>query len=200
MRAIASGLVLSLCSFGCLAAEVGIGVSAKSDDAWIYVPIDFESKYRLEPSLRYAKDKFSLSQPASQTSSGSTTNQEVESFELGLGGFRIVGVGDNAQLSFGVRIAYVDSKSEVSSITTFPFGAIFESSSEVSQEGFRIAPSIGFEYLIGEHFSIGGEASYSFLDVDGDGSSRSNSGTVTRVETSQESSGTQTQLILRYMF
>lgn len=69
---------------------------------------------------------------------------------------------------YGARPAYVDSHSETVDDSSF----IVPIYSETDQDGYRIGPTLGFEYLFGGHFSVGGEASYTFLDVDGESKAR----------------------------
>lgn len=200
MRILCTAACLALCSTSVLAADFGIGVSAKSDDAWIYAPIEINEKLRIEPSIRYVSSEYSTEQ-SSSTSVGDATKQETETLELGVGVFRVVKVAESAQLYFGARAAYVDLEGSVDDTFTYLPGIVLTTHSETSQDGYRIGPAIGFQYLFGEHFSIGGEAAYTFLDLEGETNVRTRSGlSSTRIEIDQQSSGTSTQLILRYLF
>jgi opacity protein-like surface antigen len=171
MRSLYVAVGLALCSSPVLAADFGIGVSVRSDDGWVYVPIDISKNFRLEPSVRYSSRETS-----SPSVAPAYASLEVDSLELGIGVFGLQQVEEAAHLYYGGRVAYVDT-----SITqTFR--------DESSQDGYRIGPTVGFEYLFGGHFSVGGEASYMFVELDGDDNSE------------QSSSGTETRLIFRYMF
>ena len=65
----------------------------------------------------------------------------------------------------------------------------------------RIASADVVEYLFGGHFSVGGEASYSFVDLEGESRARIGSGgSESTVKIEQKTNGTQTRLIFRYMF
>jgi hypothetical protein len=200
VRAISTAVCLALCSSSALAAEFGIGISAKSDDGWIYAPIEINDKYRIEPSVRYQTNEFSTAQVVGNTVSESRT-QETETLEFGVGVFRLMKIAESAQLYFGARVAYVDTEgSAQNTFASFP-GSNITTRSESSQDGYRIGPAIGFEYLFGERFSIGGEASYSFLDLEGESvASTVGSSSSSRVDIDQQTSGTDTWLILRYRF
>jgi hypothetical protein len=67
-----------------LASEVGVGVSAKSDDAWIYVPIDVSAKLRIEPSIRYTSSE-STSSAEFISPPPFVINTEAQTFEHGIG-------------------------------------------------------------------------------------------------------------------
>lgn len=191
MRSLYLAVGLALCSSSVLAADVGIGVSARSDDGYLYVPIDVSKTFRLEPSIRYGSSDLSIS------AEGSPDDQDSETWELGLGVFGVKQVTEAAHLYYGARVAYVDTESTLTQTSTF--GTVIRS--ESTQDGYRIGPTLGFEYLFGGHFSIGGEASYTFLDLDGESKARiADFDESTTVKTEQKSQATQTRLIFRYMF
>jgi len=182
--------VLALCSSGVLAADFGIGVSARSDDGWLYVPIDVAKSFRIEPSIRYGTSEIEFSE------GDATEGQETETWEAGIGLFGLRHLTEAAHVYYGVRLAYVDIESTViqSGILSQPIR------SESTQDGYRISPTLGFEYVFGGHFSVGGEAAYSFLDVEGESTSRVGNLDLSTLRTEQKSQGTQTRLIFRYMF
>lgn len=197
MRTLCTAVCLALCSTGAVAADYGIGVSARSDDAFIYLPIDINKSWRIEPSVRYASNEVSQVSGTFNDSS----QQEIDNIEVGVGVFKLAKIAESVQLYYGARAAYVDLQSTFVDTTTFFPGATTTFRSETSQDGYRVGPSIGFEYLFGEHFSIGGEASYTFIDIEGESKSRtSGSTTTTRGNVEQKSSGTATRLIVRYRF
>jgi hypothetical protein len=111
--------------------------------------------------------------------------------------FGLKQVTEAAHIYFGARVAYVDVQS--SSVDESSFGLPIYS--ETDQDGYRIGPAVGFEYLFGQHFSVGGEASYTFLDIEGESSSRIGNGlSQSTLKIEQKTNGTQTRLIVRYMF
>jgi hypothetical protein len=193
MRNLCVAVGLALCTTSVLAADFGVGISARSDDGLVYVPIDISKTFRIEPSVRYVSSNLSFSQDAA--ADGPDSESDSESWEIGIGAFGLKQIAETAHIYYGVRAAYVDVKA---TSTDTSFGLPVRS--ETNQDGYRIGPTLGFEYLFGQHFSVGGEASYTFLDVDGESKSRLGaiSESVTTVE--QKTHGTQTRLIFRYMF
>jgi hypothetical protein len=171
-------VVLSFGSAAALAADFGIGVSIQSDDSIIYVPIDVNKQFRLEPSLRYLKDEQSFG----------ATEIEQESIELGLGLFGLAPIGESIRVYYGGRLAYV--KNDFEQTNLIGGGVIFLSAGD--SDGYRISPTLGFEYLINERLSIGAEAEYFFQDLEGDSSNP--------VDADSETSGTDTRLIVRFKF
>jgi hypothetical protein len=192
------------------AADYGVGVSAKSDDAWIYAPIDLSDHMRLEPSIRQSSTKLSSSSTSGSTYTTYIDEGRTESkaIEVGLGFFWLTPVADSVQLYYGVRAAYVDNEIETFAKDTATSGSLFPNTTvtttrqKTTLDGYRVGAALGFEYLFAKHFSIGGEASYQYLDVDGDTKSETDPATraATKSSSSQTSSGTMTQLILRYRF
>lgn len=178
MRSLYVAVGLALCSGPVLAADFGIGVSARSDDGWVYVPIDISKNFRLEPSVRYYSSDSTTAQSLTESSVDSDT------LEVGIGVFGLKQVEEAAHLYYGIRLAYLDRSIESTTVTSS--GTTFLD--EAKQDGYRIGPTMGFEYLFGGHFSVGGEASYAFVELEDDDGG------------DQSSSGTETRLIFRYMF
>lgn len=158
-------LALACCAFVVPAwsADVGVGVSAKSNDTTIYVPIDFGTSWRLEPFVNYSK----------QTATTSQYSLETESLLIGAGLFGLQSMGESLRLYYGGRLAYLDMSIDQGAT---PQGVI-----ESSGNGYLVAPTLGFEYLFNEHVSLGGEAEYFFQDVDRAGGDQERSGTNTRL-------------------
>lgn len=177
MRSLYVAVGVALCSGPVLAADFGIGVSARSDDGWVYVPIDISKNFRLEPSVRYYSSDSTTAQGTNETV------LESDALEIGIGVFGLKQIEEAAHLYYGARLAYVDRSTESRSVSS---GITFRD--ELELDGYRIGPTIGFEYLFAGHFSVGGEASYTFVELEAD------------LGREQSSSGTETRLIFRYMF
>lgn len=190
MRNLYVAVGLALCSGSVLAADFGIGISARSDDGYLYAPINVSKTFRVEPTIRYGTTELSYTQD------GEVDSQDTETWEIGVGLFGLKNVTDAAHIYYGARLAYVDT--EATTTTPTIFGDVIRSKS--TQDGYRIGPTLGFEYIFGQHFSVGGEASYTFLDLDGESTARVGDFDLSTVETKQKSNGTQTRLIFRYMF
>ena len=156
MRNLFVAIGLALASGGALAADFGVGISARSDDGWLYAPIDVSKSFRIEPSVRYGSSELNFS-------SGSIERQDSETWELGVGIFGLKQITDAAHIYYGARAAYVNTESNITQTTV---SSIIRG--ESTQDGYRIGPTLGFEYLFGGHFSVGGEASYTFLDLEGE--------------------------------
>ena len=189
---------LAACSSNVFAADFGVGVSVQSNDAWIYAPIDVTPAIRIEPSVRYI-DSESDSQTQS-TSFGfpvtSLVKSESDQLELAVGVFGKTFLGESVRLYYGARAAYIDGD------TTQRVTTRFETSEQVSElksslDGYRISPTLGFEYLINEHFSLGGEAEWFYQDVDSDISQTDVDAAGTA---NLKSNGTATRLIVRFTF
>jgi hypothetical protein len=182
---------LALCSGSALAADFGVGISARSDDGFLYVPVDITPSFRIEPSVRY------VSNEQTYTQSSGADSQETKQWEFGVGVFGLKKVAETAHIYYGARLAYVDIQSTTVDDSSFGLPVY----GKTDQDGYRIGPTVGFEYLFGGHFSVGGEASYTFLDVDGESTSRIGNGiSQSTLKIEQKTNGTQTRLIFRYMF
>jgi hypothetical protein len=191
MRNLYVAVGLALCSSSVLAADFGLGISARSDDGIVYAPIDISKSFRIEPSVRYASTERSMQD------SDISESLEAETLEVGVGVFGRKQVTDAAHIYFGARLAYVDLESTSNSVMSFS-----RQRTETKEDGYRIGPTVGFEYLFGQHFSVGGEASYTYLDVEGKTTSEYTIITTRRdtLNSEQKTHGTQTRLIFRYMF
>lgn len=204
-NALAIGVLTLLCSANVWAAEYGIGLSAKSDDSLIYVPIDITSRIRVEPSVRFSNtnSKSVSTTPGFFATYETTYRTKIDQKEFALGVFGLTSVTDSARLYYGLRAAYIDAQStyNIEERYTSPLTDISTRREKGSQDGYRLSPTLGFEYLINKHFSIGGEVEWFYLDVDGEfkvtDSDISNPTTSTY---GQQSNGTDAHLIVRYMF
>ena len=188
--------LLAGCSSHVLAADFGVGVSVQSNDAWIYAPIDVTPAFRIEPSIRFF-DSESESQTQS-SSFGSPITTSVKSAsdqrELAVGLFGKASLGESVRLYYGARAAYIDNETTLRIATRF--GTLEDVVEEESSlDGYRISPTLGFEYLINEHFSLGGEAEWFYQDLDSDISQTDVAGTA-----KLKSNGTATRLIVRFTF
>ena len=197
MKRALSIALLAACSSHVYAADFGVGVSVQSNDAWIYAPIDVTPGFRIEPSIRFF-DAESESQTQS-SSFGSPVTSSVKSQsdqrELAVGLFGKASLGESVRLYYGARAAYIDNETKLRIATRF--GTLEDVVEEESSlDGYRISPTLGFEYLINEHFSLGGEAEWFYQDLDSDISQNDDvAGTA-----NLKSNGTATRLIVRFTF
>jgi hypothetical protein len=175
--AVAALVALAVGSMQASAADFGIGVSVQSDDSIIYAPIDFNKKFRVEPSIRYLKNEFD--------SLG--VSLEQKSLELGVGLFGLSSVNQSIRIYYGGRLAYLDQENDQLLFSGVIGNVFVPARATVDSDGYRVSPTIGFEFMVNERFSLGGEAEYFFQDIDGDNGD-------------QETSGTDTRLIVRFKF
>jgi hypothetical protein len=171
-----------------VAAEYGIGISAKSDNGLIYVPIDVSPKFRIEPHVRYSTDDSNSvdTTPPTVTLAG----QDTETLEVGAGIFGLSLPNESLRIYYGGRVGYVDVRTEF----TLDFNGVTVRDRTTS-DGYKIAPTFGFEYIFNAHFTLGGEMTYFYERLEAD-SARSS----IRSDTVGERYGTESFLILRYFF
>jgi hypothetical protein len=159
-------LACCACALPAWAADVGVGVSAESNDSTIYVPIDFSNAWRVEPFVNYSKRKLS----------GGIKDDRLS---IGAGLFRLQPLGESLRIYYGGRLAYLDLRRSLYTTSVATVGE--------DGDGYRIAPTLGFEYSFNDHISLGAEAAWVHEDIEwsfGD----------------ERRSGTDTQLILRFRF
>ena len=196
-RALSLALLVA-CSSPVFAADFGVGVSVQSNDAWIYVPIDVTPRFRIEPSIRFVS-----AESESQTQSSgfgfpvtTSVKSDTDQYELAVGLFGKTTLAESVRLYYGARAAYIDNETTQRIATRFQtVEDVVEQNS--SLDGYRISPTLGFEYLINEHFSLGGEAEWFYQDLDADISQTD----VDIAGTAKlKSNGTATRLIVRFTF
>jgi hypothetical protein len=140
---------MSLCPLYCACAvlavssaeaDVGIGVSAKTDEATAYIPIT-AGRFLFEPYFR----------SSDRTEDNGTETQHTETYAIGVGIFRLVEPAERVTLYYGGRLARLkeEARSERNSD-----GAVF---GKTESDGNSIVPTIGFEYHMLERLSIGAE-------------------------------------------
>lgn len=189
--------LLAAYSSHALAADFGIGVSVQSDDAWIYAPIDVTPGFRIEPSIRFVSSKSESQTQSSSFGSPITTTvkSKGDQREFAVGLFGKTSMGESVRLYYGARAAYIDNETKLRLATSFAT-AVDVVEEESSIDGYRISPTLGFEYLLNEHFAVGGEAEWFYQDLDADISRTDlSAGTATL-----KSNGTATRLIVRFTF
>lgn len=133
----------------------------------IYVPIKTSNTLTVEPELGI----FSYSSESG--SSGSTTTRSASIVRVGVGVLAAVTSTPTVNVYAGPRVGFylVNSKSSSSS----QFGS---SSSETSETDFSLGASLGSEYFVTGHMSIGGEALMTYY-IFGEPTQTPSSGTAT---------------------
>lgn len=184
LNCILVSFVAMLVSSTCVAAEYGVGISAKSDNGLIYVPVDILPAFRMEPFIRHSSHN---SKQTTDFGAGeSTFRSESDLVEGGLGVFGLAVPKESVRLYYGGRLSYFDSDSRSSNI---------DIQFKQSAYGYRITPTIGFEYLFSGNFTLGGEIGYYFEHRNVDELNVSS-----HRESESDVSGTESFLILRYFF
>lgn len=162
MKKLFVAIALAALSPQVVAADFGLGVSVQSADAWIYVPIDITPRFRLEPSLRFI-DTDADSTEESFIRGPISVHSEGRSYEVALGAFGILALGESVRTYYGARLAYLENESELRVLLSD--GTVLLDN-DANGDGYRISPTLGFEYLVSDRLSIGAEAEWFYEDVD----------------------------------
>jgi hypothetical protein len=182
-------------------ADVGIGVSAKTDSATIYIPVT-AGRFMYEPYVR-ATDR----EAASVSTSGTifpittTTESEVHANVIGVGVFRLVPLADRFTMYYGARLERIDEEATSSGSSSLSISVVSQPAQFSSAEGHSIVPTLGFHYNIIERLSIGAEIGLNHSDVETNTIVRSQSGAITTTSTSDiTTNDTRADVILRFFF
>jgi hypothetical protein len=117
--------ILSFSQF--VLADVGIGVSADSNDREIYFPINFKDRYRVEPSIHVLHVE--------------STHRGANDFAgIGVGLFRKNKVADQVSVLIGARLGYSNYDQEI----LWPDERTY---------GYSFAPTLAVEYAVNKKFS-----------------------------------------------
>lgn len=185
---------LAMVSPTVFAIEPGIGVSFKSNDINIYLPVNVSKSFRVEPFIGQYKSN----------ESEDLSKESYSQKEIGLGAFGLHQSTENVGLYYGARLARVETRRAYSTQYSYEddtFSSANKSSDD--QSGYSFAPVLGFEYRLVPQLSVGGEASWAFVELDGKDKRSYNTGysvteSSTKTETSQNN--TVTRLMVRYYF
>jgi hypothetical protein len=156
------------------AGDVGLGVSL-DHDPHILLPINVSETVRIEPFIDITKDESDL---------GGGVQGQFDAKELGLGVFLRSALDDRAGLYYGVRYSKLEGETTV---TDSGGAVLFES----EDDGDNLALVLGGEYAVGNRLLIGVEAFWFRLSIDSDDGAET---------TTQETSGTDTRVVVRFMF
>jgi hypothetical protein len=189
------------CALACssASAEVGIGVSAKTDSATIYIPIEVGA-FLFEPYVR-ATDRESESQATTGLGFTSLSATQLQANAIGVGIFRLVSMAERFTLYYGGRLARLDEELKSFSGSGVNAAANLADPAQVtSLEGHSIAPTLGFQYYVMERLSIGAEIAIERSEQD---IVSFNRGSVLTTQTSRSeitTNDTRAELILRFFF
>ena len=181
-------------------ADVGVGVSAKTDSATIYIPITVR-RFMFEPYVRATEREVeSLSTTGTTLSITSASASEIQANAIGVGIFRLVPLAERFTLYYGGRLARLDE--EVKSFNASALSAPSpQPSTSSSLEGQSIMATLGFHYNVIERFSIGAEIGFDHSDVETASINRSQSGAITQTSSSDlTTTDTRADVIFRFFF
>jgi hypothetical protein len=182
-------------------ADVGIGISAKTDSATVYIPVTVR-RFMFEPYVR-ATDRESETLSTIGTDFPVTTASAsgLEARVVGLGVFRLVPFTERVTLYYGGRLARIDEQAEsftaIGATTPPPFSQPSQSS---TADGRAIIPTLGFHYNVVERLSIGGEIGLDFSEVDLLTTNRSQFGSTQTSISKVTTNDTHAEIILRFFF
>lgn len=111
----------------------------------IYLSID-GGPVRLEPEFAYVRS----------ASENGNTESSIAAMRIGVGLFVVSRLGESTRSYIGVRAAVVRTKSTSKYSST---------NREEKKTDIYIGPSIGGEYLLGEHFTLGIEAGFDYGSI-----------------------------------
>jgi hypothetical protein len=181
-------------------ADVGVGVSAKTDSATIYIPITVR-RFMFEPYVRATEREVqSLSTTGTILSITSASASEIQANAVGVGIFRLVPLAERFTLYYGGRVARLDEE-----VKSFNASALStpspQPSTSSSLEGHSIMATLGFHYNVIERFSIGAEIGLDHSDVETASINRSQSGAITQTFSSDlTTTDTRADVIFRFFF
>lgn len=184
------------------AADVGIGASAKTDSATVYIPITV-GRFMVEPYVRATeRESESLATTGATLSFTTAIASELDASDIGVGVFRVVSLAERMSLYYGGRLARIDQEAKsfsAAGVNTVPaFGQPSETS---SAEGHSIIPALGFQYNVVERFSIGAEIGLNRSEVEATTVSRSQGGAITSTASSDiTTTDTRADVVFRFFF
>lgn len=127
-----------------------LGGTLEFDDilspANIYVPITFK-KFRIEPEIGFIR----------QSSSTLVQDVSITTIHFGTGLFRLKNIYEDTNLYYGIRMGLIRKYSNAT---------IGSNDYSDTVTNYFAGPALGAEYLLGEHFSIGGETQLLYISVD----------------------------------
>ena len=175
-----------------IAAEFGFGASFKSDETAIYFPVHIGSRVIVEPYFSFVDDE----------SLAFSAKVSLEDTEIGVGLFGRVNPTEKASAYLGVRAAYIRSEQtveqEISLVT--PGGRTSQVvATQTENDGYSIAPTLGFEYFIIDRLTIGAEVAWEYRDLDASVNT-SSPFLPGHDKTETSSNRTRTNIILRFYF
>ena len=121
-----------------------IGVSVQGDQT-IYYSFELDNGIRLEPSIFFYQVK----------ESDNEFEYIYERYELLLGIFKVETYSDKISIFYGSRVGYAARHDRYNGF----------SNEDEHKEGYKIEPTIGFEYKLVENIAISADASINYSNL-----------------------------------
>jgi len=153
----------------------------------IFVPISISSNFRIEPAIGFIQLSSDRDREPEYRSKSTS-----KSFHIGIGFFPVI-PKEKYSLYYGTRLGFIKTSS--SSEYSYSWGS---HDSEESTSGFFVAPAIGGEYFLSDHFSLGGEAQVRYTSLSGEETETNNEREVT--DLSSSSTSTRALIFIRFYF
>jgi hypothetical protein len=122
-------------------------------DLSIFIPIQISSKFMLEPEIGF------LTASSEEKSPWDKDKLISKAFHIGIGVFPMKKMG-SYKLYYGARFGYIHNSSDEK--------YAMDSDEESSSSGFYISPSLGGEYFLIKHFSLGAEIQIRYASLSGE--------------------------------
>ena len=146
--------------------------------------------FRIEPEIGFFRSSSEIEQNGDNGSYDSKST--LKSFHVGVGIFPMVSQ-EKSKLYYGARLGIIrNSSSRESSYSYEGYSDSDEDSNKAS--GFYVAPTIGGEYFLSNHFSLGGEAQLRYSTFSEEGDDNNNA------ELSASSTATKALIFIRFYF
>jgi hypothetical protein len=182
------------------AAEVGIGVSAKTDSATVYVPVTV-GRFMIEPYLRATDRESDQAITLAGSPSIAASLMQTKAQAIGVGIFRVVPLAERVTMYYGGRIGRIDEELEAYADSgTISAPPVPELSQSSTVEGHEIIPTLGFHYGIAERFSVGGEVGLDYSDVELTSTNLSSPFFTQTSRTQLSTTDTRAEIVLRFFF
>lgn len=163
-------------------ADVGIGVSFKDNQGAIYVPVNINENFRIEPSLYYQK---------SQDERDDGTESDYLYLTVSTSFYKISKLTDQSHLYYGAGIGYIENHRDYRTGGTYP------RNDRVRASGYQIAPTLGAEYKLTEDFSISAQVALIYQHIETDDLDKISG---EKLKETDKDLLTNTNIVLRFFF
>jgi hypothetical protein len=186
------GFFTAFMPFQIFAGDVGLGVSINSFDTAVYLPIRFAKGLILEPFISYNSGNIK-SKPIEY---GYSNSFESSRLDIGMGLFKAQDIIEKVNVYYGLRLSYIKAKSDDY------YNGYVTSSTNTDVSGYKIAPTLGFNYSLTPDFLVGLEAEWFYSYADGKEKRyyENPENYIEVSDTEYKDQGTNTRVFVRYFF